>query len=151
MNIMVYWMGELTFIVRISKQLFLFLGNRKILCHCISTFRVTGFSNWDIFHFSVEFGHDCYWNYLPYLQISEFCLKFSSAENVILLITIVHHLELWSKIYWLLMQGYGLLSANRQKERESPAKNVWFSFVISGEMSTYSQLNWWNQAKLTRK
>lgn len=87
-------MGELTFIVRISKQLFLFLGNRKILCHCISSFRVTGFSNRDIFHFSVEFGHDCYWNYLPYLQISEFCLKFSSAENVILLITIVHHLEL---------------------------------------------------------
>lgn len=94
MNIMVYLMGELTFIVRISKQLFLFLGNRKILCHCISIFQVTGFSNRDIFHFSVEFGHDCYWNYLPYLQISEFCLKFSSAENVILLITIVHHLEL---------------------------------------------------------
>lgn len=47
------------------------------------------------------------------------------------------------------MQGYGLLSANRQKEREFPVKNVWFSFVISGEMSTYSQLNWWNQAKLT--
>lgn len=86
--------GKIVFIVRISKQLFLFLGNRKILCHYISTFRVTGFSDRNIFHFSVKFGRDCYWNYLPYLQIGKFCLKFSSAENVILLITIVHHLEL---------------------------------------------------------